>query len=311
MKVLVTGATGFIGRIAARELAERGAAVRCLVRPESDRSVLGNLDCEFVEGDLAAPESLAAAVEGCAAVLHLGAETRPVKVARLHAVNVAGSGELARAAKAAGVERFVYPSTLLSARAGLGAPRGWAWAARSKLAGEEAVVKHMPAVVLRAAPCFGPNDHLACPLMARLRRPWPLTWFIGQGTFQTQPIWAGDLAECLVLAVLQGQSEGGPRELAGPGVLSVIEFWDALAAALGVFRVRLHLPETFLRLLGFPVCRALGRLETLRLAEFFIAHSAAERNFAPTLLGRPLVGVKEGISRMLAVPEGARAQTGA
>ncbi len=311
MKVLVTGATGFIGRITARELVERGAALRCLVRAGSDRSVLGGLDCEFVEGDLAAPDSLTAAVAGCSTVLHLGAETRPVGAERLHAVNVAGSGELARAAEAAGVERFVYPSTLLCARAGLGTPRGWARAARSKLAGEDAVLKHMPAVVLRAAPCFGPNDHLACPLMARIRRAWPLTWFLGQGTFQTQPIWAGDFAECLALATLQGKAEGGPRELAGPEPMSVLEFWDALAAALRVFRVRLHLPETYLRLIGFPIIRAAGRLETLRLAEFFIGHSAAERNFAPALLDRPLVSVKEGIARMLGQPEAASATAGA
>jgi nucleoside-diphosphate-sugar epimerase len=299
MKVLLTGATGCIGRAVARGLVDRGAELRCLVRPGSDRAVLSEIDCELVEGDLAQPDSLKPAAEGCSTVLHLGAENRPVAVERLHAVNVVGSGELARHAKAAGVERFVYPSTLNCARQGVALPRGWARATRSKLAGESAVRKHLPAVILRAAPCFGPNDHLACPIMARLRRPWPLTWFVGQGTFQTQPIWVEDLADCLVLAALEGKTQSDPREVAGPEVISVLEFWDALAAALGVFRVRVHLPETYLRVMGFPLARATGRLELLRLAETLIAHTAAERNFAPALLGRPMVGVEEGIRKML------------
>ncbi len=303
MKVLITGATGFVGRALTRTLAERGAQLRCLVRPSSDRAVLSGVNCEFVEGDLARPETLGPALEDCSTVLHLGAETLPTSVPRLHAVNVVGSGELARLAKAAGVERFVYLSTLNRARHGARLPRGWAIVARSKLRGESAVLKHTPAVILRSAPCFGPNDHLACPLMARLRRPWPLTWFPGQGTFQTQPIWIGDLAESLALAALEGKAESTPRELAGPAIISVIDFWDALAEALGVFRVRLHLPETWLRLAGFTLSRLCGRIESLRLAETFIAHSASERNFAPVLLGRPLVSVREGLEIMLAGPE--------
>lgn len=302
MKVLVTGATGFVGRALARQLVQRGAELRCLVRSGSDRSVLSDVDCELVEGDLTAPESLKAATEGCSTVLHLAAETRPLAVAELHRINVVGSGELARHARESGVERFVYVSTLITARAGGTLPRAWARAARSKLAGERAVLRHMPAVILRSAPCFGPNDHLACPIMARLRRPWPLVWFVGQGTFQTQPIWVEDLAECLALAALEGKAESAPRDLAGPEVMNVLEFWDALAAALGAFRVRLHLPETYLRAVGFPLARATGRTELLRLAEVFIAHSASERNFAPVILGRPMVTVKEGLAEMLGLP---------
>jgi nucleoside-diphosphate-sugar epimerase len=299
VRFLVTGATGFVGRALTRTLVERGAQVRCLVRPTSDRAVLSGVSCEFAEGDLAQPETLKPALEGCSTVVHLGAQTLPTSTAELHAVNVVGSGELARLAKVAGVERFVYVSTLIRARHGAALPRAWAYVARSKLGGESAVLKHMPAVILRSAPCFGPNDHLACPLMARLRRPWPLTWFPGQGTFQTQPVWIGDLAECLALAALEGKAESGPRELAGPETISVIDFWDALAGALSVFRVRLHLPETWLRLIGFGLTRMVGRLESLRLAETFIAHSASERNFAPVLLGRPLVTVREGLDLML------------
>jgi hypothetical protein len=54
-----------------------------------------------------------------------------------------------------------------------------------------------------------------------------------------------------------------------------------------------------LRLFGFALARALGRQEWLRLAEFFIGQTVAENNFAPVLLGRPLLSVREGLARML------------
>jgi len=292
MKILLTGATGFLGRTVARLLSGREAALRCLVRPRSDRTVLSGVNCELVEGDLTDRESLRRALEGCSTVLHLAAETRPVAGQRLAAVNIAGTGTLAALAAAASVERFIYLSVL-------GRPRPWARVAVTKILGEAAARNAPGAVVLRSAPAFGPGDHLACPLLARLRRSAWVASFIGQGTWQTQPIWADDLAECLAAAAAGGRAETSPRELAGPEIMTVIDFWDQLAAAIGAARVRVHLPETVLRLFGFALARALGRQEWLRLAEFFIGQTVAENNFAPVLLGRPLLSVREGLARML------------
>jgi len=292
VKILLTGATGFLGRNVARLLSGRQAALRCLVRPGSERAALAGVNCEMVEGDLTDRESLRRALEGCSTVLHLAAETRPVSRERLAAVNVAGTAALAALAGAAGAERFIYLSVL-------GRPRPWARVAVTKVLGEAAARKAPGAVVLRSAPAFGPGDHLACPLLAQLRRSTWVAGFIGQGTWPTQPIWADDLAECLAVAAAGGRAETGPRELAGPEAMTVIEFWDHLAAAIGAARVRVHLPETVLRLFGFPLARALGRREWLGLAEFFISQTVAENNFAPVLLGRPLIGVREGLARML------------
>ncbi len=303
MKILLTGATGFIGRRVARLLAARGFELRCLVRPGSDRTPLAGVEYEPAEGDLTDAKSLEAAVDGCPTVVHLAAQTSPVPAGRLAAVNVEGSRTLARLAAKAKAERFIYLSVL-------GKPRPWAAAARSKLAGELAVREALPATVFRSAPAFGPGDHLACPLLARLRRGWFVSTFTGQGTWKTQPIWADDLAECLAAAAAGGRAEGGARELAGPEVITVIDFWDELARALGVARVRVHVPETVLRLGGFGLARALGRADYLRLAEFFICQTAAENNHAPVLLGRPLTTVREGVARMLgtagAAPDGGR-----
>ncbi|MFN3651018.1 MAG: NAD-dependent epimerase/dehydratase family protein [Armatimonadota bacterium] len=111
MLTLVTGATGFLGRALVRELADRGAALRVLTRdPErATRECPGA--AEYVPGDLADPESLGRAVQGARHVFHLATSTQgPWEQYERETVH--GSAHLARAAAAAGVERFLYVSSI-------------------------------------------------------------------------------------------------------------------------------------------------------------------------------------------------------
>ncbi len=111
---LVTGATGFVGAAVARALARRGHNLRFLVRAGSDRRNLAGLKAELCEGDLAVPQSLAAAVRGCRYVLHVAADYRlwVPDPAVMRRVNVDGTVALLKAAQAAGVERCVYTSSV-------------------------------------------------------------------------------------------------------------------------------------------------------------------------------------------------------
>ncbi|MDA0996889.1 MAG: NAD-dependent epimerase/dehydratase family protein [Proteobacteria bacterium] len=111
---LVTGATGFVGSAVARQLIEAGARVRILARAGSDRRNLTGLDAEIVIGDLAAPETLAAAVAGMDGVFHVAADYRlwtPDPDAMFRA-NVGGTRAILSAAAAAGVRRAVYTSSV-------------------------------------------------------------------------------------------------------------------------------------------------------------------------------------------------------
>ena len=121
-RILVTGASGFVGAAVARALAELGGELRLLVRPESPRRAgLAELEAEIALGDLTDAASLERAVRGCSTVFHVAADYRiwVPDPARLEAVNVAGTRALALAASAAGVERFVYTSSVAT----LGLPR--------------------------------------------------------------------------------------------------------------------------------------------------------------------------------------------
>jgi nucleoside-diphosphate-sugar epimerase len=114
MKVLLTGATGFLGRAVARQLAARGHSLRVLARPSSRLAGLPD-GCEVVAGDVTDGGSLQRAASGCEAVVHMAAL---VKVwvpdpERFDAVNVGGLRHVLDAARAAGA-RLVYTSSFMA-----------------------------------------------------------------------------------------------------------------------------------------------------------------------------------------------------
>lgn len=109
--VLVTGVSGFLGWHVARVIVEKGRSVRALARrPES----VTDPDLEVVPGDLRDADSLERAVAGCDAVFHVAADYRlwARDPRELYRSNVEGTRQLLEAARGAGVERFVYTSTV-------------------------------------------------------------------------------------------------------------------------------------------------------------------------------------------------------
>lgn len=113
-RVLVTGATGFIGANVARVLLERGYRVRVLVRPSSDLGNIENLDVEIVTGDLRDALSVHAAVAGCDEVYHVAAEYNfwSPDPSQTYKSNVEGTRHVMEAALQCGVRRVVYTSTV-------------------------------------------------------------------------------------------------------------------------------------------------------------------------------------------------------
>jgi len=113
-RVLVTGATGFVGSHVVLKLLERGERVRVLVRPQSSLKNLEGLSVESVRGDLTDPESVRAAMAGCRRVFHVAADYRlwTRDPSELYRSNVQGTRNVLEAARQAGVERMVYTSTV-------------------------------------------------------------------------------------------------------------------------------------------------------------------------------------------------------
>ena len=114
MKIFLTGATGFVGHHVASELASQGAQLRLLVRKSSNLANLEGISGETHVGDLSDPASIAPALEGCDALMHVAADYRlwipdPESMYR---ANVDGTRELLRLAREANIRRVVYTSSV-------------------------------------------------------------------------------------------------------------------------------------------------------------------------------------------------------
>jgi dihydroflavonol-4-reductase len=175
-KILVTGASGFVGSAVARKLVEAGFSVRALVRGKSPRAHLTGLDLEFFEGDLRDRKSLDRATAGVRYLFHVAADYRlwARDPREIYASNVEGTRNLMDAAMAAGVERVVYTSSVatIAIRAGgmaanettpLREDQGIGAYKRSKIAAErlvEAMVAEqgLPAVIVNPSTPIGPCD---------------------------------------------------------------------------------------------------------------------------------------------------------
>jgi dihydroflavonol-4-reductase len=114
MRILLTGATGFVGHHVAQALAAEGAELRLLVRKTSNMANLEGIPGETFLGDLEKPESLKPALPGCDAVVHVAADYRLwiPKPEAMYRANVEGTRELLRMTREAGVPRFVYTSSV-------------------------------------------------------------------------------------------------------------------------------------------------------------------------------------------------------
>src|SRR5256712_12774105 len=172
-KVLVTGATGFIGsRLVARLLREKGAAVRALARDPARAQGLAKLGAEVVIGDLADFASLERAVRDCSAVIHAAAQVSSVSSRdAFEQSNVRGTENILRAAEAARVSRLIHLSSIaVFGLAALGEVTDESPRCRSddpycdtKLEAEEAVLRaqrerRSPVVILRPSAVYGPGS---------------------------------------------------------------------------------------------------------------------------------------------------------
>ena len=242
MLVLVTGATGFLGRRVVPELQGLGHEVRCLVHTPGRERIFPPRSADIHYGSVLDADALAGAVYGVEAVVSLVGIIRPGKGATYDAINRQGVSNLVAAAKEVRTKHFIQVSAI-----GASSDRTYPYL-YSKWRGEQEVVgSGLPYTILRPSIMFGEGDEFLTTL-AGLVKVFPLAPVVGSGRNRLQPIAADDVARCIALAVDREDLKGKAIEVGGPQQLSYNEIIAVVSRTLGKRRRRLHLPISLMYL---------------------------------------------------------------
>jgi NADH dehydrogenase len=250
--ILLTGATGTVGRALLPALVESGAEVRALVR---DPRGLGRdrVNVRITLGDLAEmgdPRIRRQALRGVETVIHLAAAIRDQPAAKVEELNGLATARLLRAAEQAGVKRFLFFSAL-------GATEHQRTRFfRAKALAEEAVADSPLESTVFAPSIVYDRDDPWVTLMRRLAR-LPVLPISGSGDAAFQPIWAQDVARCVVASLDDGKADDR-IELAGPETLTYEEMGEVIARSAGSTRPVVNVPLNVVRLGLQGVRRVMG-----------------------------------------------------
>jgi NADH dehydrogenase len=242
--ILVTGASGFVGRSLMRELQQRGLPVRAY------------------QGLVNDPLRLREEVQGAETVFHLASGESSGRERRLQHVDVAGTRNLLEASRNAGVRRLIVMSRL-------GAdPNSVFPLLRAKGDVERMVQRSgIPYTIVRSATLFGIDDRFLNSIAAMAAWSWPLVLVPGKGDAILQPFWVEDLVQCLVLLLERPDLCDQVLELAGEERLRYESLVQIVLEAADLNRVAV---KTDLRLIRPLRAMAFGLWGKPPVTSFFL-----------------------------------------
>lgn len=249
MRVLVTGATGFVGRHVTTALLKDGNSVKCLVRdPGGDAAhSLKELGAGCVPGDVMDAASLNAAAVETDAIIHLVGIIYESPGATFAQVHGQGTRNALAAGAAAGVSRFIYMSAL-----GAG-PDAVSAYLQSKWDCEEAVRQSgLPGTIFRPSIIYGAGGEFIHMLISQVKI-MPLVPIVGNGRYRLQPVTATDVAGAITASLTRPAAAGKTYELGGPDPLMYSEMVDILIQVMNKWRLKLYLPLSLMRLVAFTM----------------------------------------------------------
>jgi uncharacterized protein YbjT (DUF2867 family) len=241
MRVLVTGATGFVGPTVANAIVDAGHELRVLERRPGNWEKAGIRCDAAVQGDMTDADSLRRAVAGVEAVVHLVALAPFADPAATKRVMEQGTRDLVAAAREAGVGRFVLMSALgvREETKDLSGYNHAKW--DEEQAVQESGLEH---TIFRPSFIFGRDGGLL-PGLVRLTRWSPVTPI--PSPRRMQPIWVDDVAAYFTRALEIGTKGNGTWELGGPDQVTWSELLDRLRRVLDKRRLAFQMPTSLLK----------------------------------------------------------------
>lgn len=310
-RILVTGATGFIGGHLARRLHAEGAHVLALARTPSKGRPLAELGIEVVQSDITNHGRMTKILgQDMQIVMHLaawrGLRGKPLR--DVEHINVTATRHLAQVAAEAGVERFIFTSSIavygirgdadvdettpikpyrdLYGDSKIGAER-----ALRQVAEETGLVY----VILRPGQVYGPGSSLWTTRLVMEAKKGQLP-FINSGRGSVHPIYVDNLVDLLLLCALHPDAVGQTFNAADDGPVTWADFFGAYMRMVPTERA-IHLPLWAARL-GALLANPFTRYNLRYLVEYMCGQGEISNRKAKDLLGwSPRVSLEEGMSR--------------
>ena len=282
MVVLVTGATGFIGRAVVGELLKHNYAVRCLVRTPGSERMFSDKSVEIYYGDIRDENSIVSACHGVEFVINLVSTISPGRGSDMFSTNVVGVTKLVSAIENVGsVKRLVHVSVL-------GAndnPRERYFF--SKWKGDQEVKRARTShTIIRPSVITGASDRFSN-LLGSLVRLFPVVPVVGHGRNRIQPMVVEDFAYCIVASLGRNDLEGKIIEIGGDIHLSINEMIDCISDAMGMRRIKIHFPFWVSGLF----CSLMNIIMTKPLLNRELARMLSNRNVTDIGVAKSVFGI--------------------
>jgi nucleoside-diphosphate-sugar epimerase len=318
MKVLITGAGGFIGSHLVDSQLEQGHDVRAVdLHLDLLQHQSANPHLEAIRGDITDESLLKRLVEGVEVVYHLASAHLDVSLSDEHyrRVNIGATLSLLEAARQAGVKRFVHCSSVGVIGDVENPPADETTDChptniyeRTKLEGEREALAYsrrtgFSVVVMRPAWVYGPR----CPRTAKLMRTISKGrfFFFGNGQNMRHPVYIDDAVKGLELCASAEGVNGEVFIIAGENAVPVAELVRVMSKELGVRSPKLHLPIALGLLGGYSLEMAfklIGKQPPFsrRSVDFFLKHNVYDIRKAKRMLGyQPQTDLRTGLQKTI------------
>jgi nucleoside-diphosphate-sugar epimerase len=266
-KVLVTGASGLVGRRVVKDLVGRGYAVRAMVRSDVDRNELESIGAKVVSGDLADPATLDAPLRDANIVVHCAAHIGDWGPAeKYRAINVVALEHMLGIVQASNqFRRWIQVSSLgvYPARHHYGTDEttppslsGLDGYTKTKAEAEVLINDHidrhrLPAVIVRPGFIYGPGERHSVPRIIEKFQAGKMK-FIGRGDKVLNNTYVGNLSDAILLAMESNQAIGETFNIRDQRLVTREEYINTIADYLGKPHPK-HVPEWLARTLVGPM----------------------------------------------------------
>jgi uncharacterized protein YbjT (DUF2867 family) len=239
--ILITGATGYIGRHLVTRLVSQGERPRCLVRNiQSAARILPGDEVEFVQGDTTQPNTVAAAVQSVDTIIHTAFVTADRKQSignQYEVTNVGGTTNVINAAKNAGVKRIIELSGL-----GTKPDKHGSYMQGRYLSEKLLIDSGLAWTIIRPSVLFG-KDASFIKGLVDLIKVSPVVPLIGGGKIMFQPIYVEDVVT-IIIKTLQDPEHTNAKiyTIGGPAYYSFTDIINLLLKTLGKHRIEVYAP---------------------------------------------------------------------